>query len=94
MSKSMSEKYLEDLLNEWTKIKEQLSKLEEKQDKIKKLVGRMMDEEKETSFETDSYRVSRRTQTRKSVAQKDLPKDIWDKYSKETTFPVFTVKRF
>lgn len=90
---------VEDLLKEWSKIKRQRAILEEQEDNIKELVAELMDKNSNRNkkgadiLESENYYVTRRTQKRSTISQKDVPRDIWDKYSKTSEYKVYTLKR-
>lgn len=92
-SSNISDEKLEDLMKEWSKVKRQISELEDREKSIKELVTDIMKEEDVNSLYTDNYKVVRKIQKRSTVSQKDLPEDIWKKYSKTSEFPVFYLKR-
>ncbi len=89
----LSEQELDTLLNEWSKVKSQKSKLEEREEKIKKLVMDIMDKQDTNKLYSDNYEVTHREQKRSFISQKDLPEDLWEKYKKTTKFSVVTLKR-
>lgn len=90
---SVSDDQLDELLREWSKIKKTIVEYEEKEAKCKKLIAKLMDEEDSDSLFSDSYIVKRRIQKRKTITQKDLPSEVWDKYARQIQFPVFTLKK-
>ena len=90
---NISDEKLEDLMKEWSKVKRNISELEEREKSIKELVSDIMKDESVDSLYTDNYKVVRKIQKRSTVSQKDLPDDIWKKYSRISEFPVFYLKR-
>ncbi|MDD4931764.1 MAG: hypothetical protein PHG66_06510 [Candidatus Colwellbacteria bacterium] len=92
-SSSISDERLDDLMKEWSKVKRNISELEDREKSIKALVTDIMKDENVDSLYTDSYNVVRKIQKRSTVSQKDLPEEIWRKYSKTSEFPVFYLKR-
>lgn len=92
-SSDISDEKLEKLLSEWSKAKHQIAKLEAREKDIKSLVADIMKEEDTSTLYTENYKVTRRNQNRSCISQKDVPEDIWVKYAKKTTFPVFYLKR-
>ena len=89
----ISDDKLEDLMREWSKVKRQLYEIEEREKSIKSLVADIMNEKDTESIYTDNYKVTKKIQQRSTVSQKDLPEEIWKKYSKVSTFPVYYLKR-
>lgn len=90
---NISDEKLEDLMKEWSKVKRNISELEDREKSIKELVTDIMKDESVDSLYTDNYKVVRKIQKRSTVSQKDLPEDIWKKYSRLSEFPVFYLKR-
>lgn len=92
-NKDISDDKLEDLMKEWSKVKRQISELDDREKSIKALVTDIMKDENVSSLYTENYKVERKIQRRSTVSQKDLPEDVWKKYSKTSEFPVFYLKR-
>jgi predicted phage-related endonuclease len=92
-STGISDDKLEDLMREWSKVKIKISELEDREKSIKTLVTDIMKDEGVDSLYTDNYKVTRRTQRRSTVSQKDLPEEVWRKYSKTSEFSVFYLKK-
>lgn len=92
-STDISDEKLEKLLSEWSKAKHQIAKLEAREKDIKQLVSDIMKEDDTSSIYTENYKVTKRNQSRSCISQKDVPEDIWNKYSKKTSFLVFNLKR-
>ena len=89
----ISDEKLEKLLSEWSKVKHQMSQLEERERSIKELVTDIMKEDKTNILHTENYKVTKKVQKRSHLSQRDVPPDIWDKYSKIIEYPVFYLKR-
>lgn len=89
----ISDEKLDELMKEWSKVKRQISDLEIREKSIKEFISDIMKDEGISSLNTDNYQVTRRLQKRSTVSQKDLPEEIWKKYSKTSEFPVYYLKR-
>lgn len=89
----VSDEDLEQLFSQWSKLKKTATELEEKEKQIKKAISNLMDDDETDSLFSDTYTVKRRIQKRRTLSQKDVPEDIWQKYSKEVKFPVYTLKK-
>merc|ERR1712232_1496360 len=79
-------------LQEWQDAKKQISLIEKVQESCKTKVEAAMAKHGVTSIKAKTLMVDKRMQSRTGVSAKDLPKDILDKYSKTSTFPVFSIK--
>jgi len=93
MSNKISEEKLDELMKEWSKVKRQASEIEQREKSIKELISDIMKDKDTSVLSTENYQVVRKIQKRSSVSQKDLPPEIWDKYSKLSEFPVYYLKR-
>ena len=91
---SVSDENLDRLLSEWSKIKKQMNSLEQREVDIKKFISDMMDERKKSTLDTDNYQVKRRLQKKSHIKKDDVPNDIWNKYSVNSEYFVYTLKRF
>jgi hypothetical protein len=89
----MSGDELNELLQEWSKLKAQKQRLDERDEKIKKLIGEIMDKDESNKLVTDDYKVDRRYMRREMITKKDLPRDVWDKYCKKLEYPSYYLKR-
>ena len=79
----------QELLQKWMESKQEMTRLQKKCDKYKKVAGKIMNEEGIKSFSSGGLKVSKRTQTREQVTKKSLPKDLWDRYSTSTIYDAY-----
>lgn len=84
---------LDTLFKEWYNLKKNLSKLQEREEDIKKMVNKIMKIEKTSKLEGDDFKVEKRYQKRKLISRKDLPEDIFDKYCKEKEIEILYLKK-
>lgn len=83
---SVSDDKLSLLLEKWHETKKQIAELEAKCEKYKIIADKILDY-KDTNILTDKYFILRRREIkRNTVSKKDLPADIWNRYSKETSY--------
>ncbi len=83
---------IDELLDHWQSAKDEISKLEKKCEKYKKIAERMMIGEGTNTLVSKDYTVTRRVVCRDSLAKKDVPSDIWKSYAKQVSYPVFYFK--
>ena len=76
----------DDILDSWFNIKEEISSLEKKCEKYKKAIINIMDAEGSDELKNKIYKVNRRIISKRTVSMERLPKDIAEKYSKETVY--------
>ena len=84
---------LETIFSEWYSIKKKKSELEDREEEIKKIIHKILTKEKVEELESENFKVSRKSQTRRSVTKSDLPSDIYDKYSKSKKISILYLKR-
>ena len=87
------EKDIDMLLENWYTAKQELSVLEKKIEKYKKYAEMVMDGEDENCLSNSRYILSRREMNRTILAKDDVPKDIWNKYSKNITYSMITIRK-
>ncbi len=87
----MDFKDLEQTLEKWYKNKSIISSLEKKVKKYREKIEKYMDENSLNKLESQHFKVKRTLQNRETISKKDLPRDIWDKYSKETSYYVYNI---
>ncbi len=87
------EKDIDMLLENWYIAKQELSVLEKKIEKYKKYAEMIMDGEDENCLSNSRYTLSRREMNRTILAKNDVPKDIWNKYSKNITYSMITIRK-
>jgi hypothetical protein len=83
---------IDELLQHWQSTKEEISLLEKKCEKYKKISERMMITEGTNTLSSKDYTVTRKMLCRESLAKKDVPSDVWKKYAKQVSYPVFYLK--
>jgi hypothetical protein len=83
---------IEELLDSWYSAKEEIAKLEKMCDKYKNYCDKIMKKLEKDSLSSSKYILKKSEMTRSTISKKDLPKDIWNKYCNESSFPVFYLK--
>jgi len=84
---------IENLLNKWYSAKQELSQLEKKIEKYKVLAENLMNKENTDEIASDNYILKRKELNRTTIGKKDLPEDIWDRYSKELFYNAFYISK-
>jgi hypothetical protein len=88
----MEAKDLEQTLDKWYKNKDIITALEKKVKKYREKIEKYMDENGLNKLELQNFKLKRTIQNRRGISKKDVPKDIWDKYSKETSYYVYNLE--
>ena len=86
------EKDVNILLEKWYETKEQISSLEKKLDKYKKYAEKIMDSNDLDSLSSSSFSLTKREMSRNILSKDDVPKEIWTKYSRNITYPMFVIR--
>ncbi len=83
---------IDELLKHWQTTKEEMTILEKKCDKYKKLAEKMMIEQGTNILSSRDYTLTRRTLARDMLAKNDVPSEVWEKYSRKVSYPAFYLK--
>ena len=81
------------LLNHWMSTKNQIAKLELSIGKYKKLATKIMSKTDADTIQSDDYILKKRTLTKKTLSKDDVPKEIWERYAKTTTYPAYYLSK-
>lgn len=79
---------LEDLLHEYDKIKKERLILEKKEEKCKKLVNKLLDEQDSNTLVSENYKITRKTLKRLQLSKEAMPVEVYDKYAKFVSYTV------
>jgi hypothetical protein len=78
-------------ISEWNKYKNQISELEKKMEKYKSKVIQYMTENDLETINTDNFVIKSTKCSRESLSKKDLPKDIWNQYCKNSSYYIYKI---
>jgi hypothetical protein len=87
----INEKDIEDLLEKWHKTKKDISDLEAKCDKYKKLAEKILTTTGANSVSSSTYKLTRKNMSRETLAKKDVPTDVWNKYSRKVEYSAYYI---
>ena len=77
------------LLERWSATKKQISILEEKIEKYKRVANRIMKQQNCDVLYGDDHTLKRKHMSRSTVNKRDLPEHIWDKYARECNYKAY-----
>lgn len=89
--KGLSKEDIDELLESWDENRTKMREAEKKVNKYKAVFAKLMDEENTNVISGKHYKLTRRHTTRTSISKDRVPKELWDKYSTRSSFPVFTL---
>lgn len=81
------------LLENWYSTKKQIKQLEERLESYKKDIEQRMLTQGVKRLDSNMYTVQRCKCTRETLSKKNVPTDIWNKYSRMTTYDSYIVKK-
>jgi hypothetical protein len=84
---------INNLLEHWMDVKTQLSEFELSLTKYKKLAAKIMTKNDTTTLRSDKYVLQQRNMSKKTLAKDDVPKEIWNKYAKTTTYTAYYLSK-
>ena len=84
---------IDNILQKWDEAKVKKAMYEKECDLCRDSVERYMKKKEQDSLQGSRYNVSKRTITREQLPKKDLPSDIWDKYSSKFTYTSYYLKK-
>jgi hypothetical protein len=84
---------IHNLLEHWMDVKNQLSDLELSLSKYKKLASKIMSKNDTTTLYSDNYVLQQRNISKKTLSKDDVPKEIWNKYAKTTTYTAYYLSK-
>jgi len=77
------------LLESWSIAKVEITNLEKKIEKYKLLANIVMDNKGQNSISSKSFTLKRKEMSRNTISKKDVPKDIWNKFSNTSSFSCY-----
>ena len=80
---------IDEILRKWDRAREQIKELEARIARYKKSMGEVMDAKETDVLQGDSLKLTRRYMARSYVSKKDLPPDIWERYSTRCSYEAF-----
>lgn len=84
---------INNLLEHWMDVKIQLVEFELSLAKYKKLASKIMIKNDTTTLSSDKYLLRQRNISKKTLSKDDVPKEIWNKYAKTTTYNAYYLSK-
>ena len=83
---------INELMDKWYKVKQEIMMLEKRCDKYKKYAEKMLDRLDSNSITGSDYSLKRVNTSRRTIGKADVPTDIWSRYSRQVSYPVYYLK--
>lgn len=77
---------MEQILEKFYNYKQEIKKMEKECEKYKKIIKKRMKDENINTISRGIYTVKKRNMTSSRINKKDVPQDIWNKYSVITKY--------
>lgn len=90
---------MDDILTKFIETKSKIDELEKKHEKYRKMIEEyMMKEDLEkiehyNQVDGQKYKLKKMMMSRETISKKELPKDIWDKYCKSSTYSMIRLTK-
>jgi hypothetical protein len=78
-----------EMIVRWNDAREKIDDLEKQIKKYKQIATKYMDDQGKNSIVLDDFVLKKRKITKRTISKKDVPENIWEKYSKETSYDAF-----
>jgi hypothetical protein len=80
---------IEENIQKWYELRELINQKEKEMEKYKSEVSKYMIDNELDEIKSGSIRVKKSVCNRDFLNKKDVPKDIWEKYSKKNSYYTF-----
>jgi hypothetical protein len=87
----MSNQELKDIIEDWYILKKKLKDIEKKIDSNRNIIIDYMERNSIDKVITDNYIVKKKNMDREYIAKKDLPSDLWNKYSRKMNYNIYKI---
>jgi len=88
---------VESTIAKFIETKNKLEDLQKRHERYRKIIEEHMISEGVVELtqkvDSDSYQIKKTLMTRETISKKELPKEVWDRYSKASSFSIIRVKK-
>ena len=77
------------LLSRWNKAKQEKQVIDQKIERYKRAIEKIMLRENTNIIHGDNFIVKKRQQSRDTLTQQDLPEDLWKKYARRIKYNAY-----
>ena len=88
---------IESTISKFIETKNKLEDLQKRHERYRKIIEEHMISEGVVELtqkvDSDSYQIKKTLMTRETISKKELPKEVWDRYSKASSFSIIRVKK-
>lgn len=88
-TKTVNSSDITTLLDHWSETKAEITELEKKLEKYKRLANRAMDQQNTDTLYSNCYILKRKNISRTSISKQDVPNEVWKTYAKTCSYPAY-----
>ena len=81
------------LINDWKNIKDEITRLQKQSDRYKSKVENIMEKTGKSYIKGTKYTIKKKYQQNNRMIKKNIPEDIWEKYSTIITYNTVTFSK-
>tara|TARA_B100000401_G_C52704846_1_gene670935 strand:+ start:790 stop:1065 length:276 start_codon:yes stop_codon:yes gene_type:complete len=81
------------LINDWKDLKDKIASLQKQSDRYKYKIENIMEKTGKSIIKGTKYTVKKKYQQNNRMIKKNIPEDIWDKYSTVITYNTITFSK-
>lgn len=87
----MSIQDLKEIIEDWYILKKKLKDIEKKIDSNRNIIIDYMERNSIDKVITDNYIVKKKNMDREYITRKDLPSDLWNRYSRKMNYSIYKI---
>ncbi len=84
---------MDELISQYFEYKHKYDYLAKKMDKIKQNIKANLKKDGKNKFQNNIANISISDGTRSSITKKDVPSEIWEKYSKKSSYEILNIRK-
>jgi formiminotetrahydrofolate cyclodeaminase len=84
---------IKDILQKWADAKAEIAELEKNIEKYKRVVNRIMDQKGNNTITSSKFTLRRKEMSRSTMSKKNVPTEIWNKYSRPCTYKAYYISK-
>ena len=81
------------LLERWSQDKAEITEIEKRIDKYKKIAERIMNSQDTNTISSGPYTLKRSNMSRSTLTKQDVPESVWKQYSRTCSYPAYYLSK-
>ena len=83
---------IDDLITNFYETKMQMKELQQKEDRYKRLIHRLLDVTNTSQIKSRALQITKRVQRKRVMNKQDVPTEVWQQYSREIEVPMLFIQ--